>query len=216
MNKIIALFATLLFISASAHAGMEVITPDGKRALLKDDGTWIYVDALSDGEQKARFAYLTVENERAHGRNCTYGLRLQNDLTTEIKDIVLFFAAHNHEGVMYETATRGFQRIKPTNSQYKEIMFRDISCDDIQYIRVHGGDRCEIGDLNKFSAEKGTCLEQVYVESSDLINIFKRYHEEEPKEENEEGSAGEEGNYEDQFIDDGLDGSLGSENSDLM
>lgn len=203
MKKLIALITCALLTSFSAVADMEVITPDGKRALLKDDGTWQYVDALSQAEEKPRYAYLTVENKKPHGNNCTYGLRLQNDLTTEIKDIVFFFSAYNHEGVKYETATRGFQRIKPTNDQYKEIIFTGISCDDIQYVRVHGGDRCEIGDLNKFSAEKSACLKLIYVENSSIVNIFKRYHEEEQSTEEENSETSD--NYEDEYIDDSMD-----------
>ena len=66
---------------------------------------------------------------------------------------------------------------------YTEISFSGISCDDIKYVRVHGADHCEIGELNKFSPEKGKCLQLVEVEPSDKIVIFKRYEDEPPQQE---------------------------------
>ena len=34
-------------LSAAAHADFEVTGPDGRRIVLKDDGTWRYLDAKS-------------------------------------------------------------------------------------------------------------------------------------------------------------------------
>lgn len=169
-------FACLLMLSgAMAHAEFDLIAPDGKRVLLKDDMTWEYVDQANVRTNPGRHAYLSVETVDDKGASCRIGLRMRNGLADEIGNIVLSFSAYTENDILYETVTKDFHTLKPTNNQYKEISFRGVQCKDIKSIRVHSGDHCTIGELNKFSDAPGQCLEKVAIEASNKISIYKRY-----------------------------------------
>ncbi len=180
-NRLLSLFALLIISSAnSALAGLEAITINGKRVTLNSNHTWEYIQ---DEKSTARYAHLSVANLQGGSSFCRLGLKLKNDLADKINSIVFMLSAYIDEEVRYETISKGFQHLKPTQEMYNEITFSDISCDEIQYIRVHGADRCEIGELHKFSPEKGKCLKLVNVEGSDKVVIFKRYEDQAPVQE---------------------------------
>ena len=163
---------------SAAGADFEVAAPDGRRILLKDDGTWRYVDSAAREPSKekpaeAGEAVLSLERRTEVGPNCRFGLRLVNDFPYEIQSIVPEFAAYRASGVLYETVSVGFASMKPGNTQYREILFRGIACNEIARVQVTGGDRCVMGDLDRFSSEPGRCLARVRVVPSDLVRFEK-------------------------------------------
>jgi Protein of unknown function (DUF3157) len=165
-------------------ADIEVTGPDGRRILLKDDGTWRYVqtkekeaskdksEAKDKSKEKAQ-AVLRLERKTALGNSCRYGLRLDNNLPYEIRSLVPSFSAYRQNGVVYDKVLSAFQAIKPGDSQVREIDFRGIPCDEIARVHVQDGDRCVMGDLDRFSYETGVCLERVRVVASDLVRFDK-------------------------------------------
>ena len=46
MKKISLLIITLLFFHANTFGQQEVTTKSGKKVLLKEDGTWVYIDSV--------------------------------------------------------------------------------------------------------------------------------------------------------------------------
>ncbi len=169
------LFALLMTTTANtALAGVEAVTINGKRVMLNKDHSWEYIE---DKHPDTRYARLSVANLDGGDNYCRLGLRLKNDLADKVTSIIFMFSAYVNEEVRYETVTKGFQHVKPTNDMYNEITFSGITCGEIEYIRVHGADRCEIGELNKFTVAKGQCLKLVEVEPSDKVVIFKRYED---------------------------------------
>ena len=52
-------------------------------------------------------------------------------------------------------------------------MFRGISCQEIARLQVSGGDRCVMGDLDRFSFDSGVCLSRVRVVESKLVRFDK-------------------------------------------
>ena len=179
----IAAAAALLFLGAlaplsAARADFEVTGPDGRRILLKDDGTWRHLDAAPPEPSKEKpaetgEAVLSLERRTEVGPNCRFGLRLVNDFPYEIQSIVPEFAAYRPNGVLYEIVSVGFASMKPGNTQYREILFRGITCNEIARVQVTGGDRCVMGDLDRFSNEPGRCLARVRVVPSDLVRFEK-------------------------------------------
>lgn len=176
--------ATVLMVLASAayvspaRADFEITGPDGRRILLKDDGTWSYVDSATTDSAKVKTvvvgeAVLSLERRIEVGRNCRFALRLVNNFTHEIQSIVPSFSAFRTNGVLYETVSTGFFSIKPGNQQSKEAFFQGIACPEIARVQVTGGDRCEMGDLDRFSNAKGECLARVRVVASDLVQFDK-------------------------------------------
>ena len=163
---------------SSARADFEVTGPDGRRILLKDDGTWSYREAAGEVKDADRpkvtgEGVLSLERRVEEGPNCRFGLRLANNTNYEIQNIVPYIAAHRANGVLYDTRGVGFFSIKPGNSLYREVLFQGITCKEVDRLQVTGGDRCVMGDLDRFSAEGGRCLERVRVVPSDLVRFEK-------------------------------------------
>src|SRR4029453_3536903 len=169
-------------------ADIEVTGPDGRRILLKDDGTWRYVETKekeaskekakdkSEAKDKSKEkvqAVLRLERKTALGNSCRYGLRLDNNLPYEIRSLVPSFSASRQNGGVCEKVLSAFQAIKPGDSQVREIDFRGIPCDEIARVHVQDGDRCVMGGLDRFSYETGVCLERVRVVASDLVRFDK-------------------------------------------
>ncbi|HVN35616.1 MAG TPA: hypothetical protein VMU96_10230 [Casimicrobiaceae bacterium] len=163
-----------MMLPATCGADFELTAPDGDRILLKDDGTWVRLKKeASDGPKEGREAVLRLESKTELGVGCRYLLRLQNDFPYEIRSIVPAFFAYRPNGVIYDTQSVNFNTVRPGDSQTRQIQFLGIACKDIARLQVGGGDRCELGELDRFSNGKGECLSRVRVVASDLVQFDK-------------------------------------------
>lgn len=153
------------------NEGVVVVTPDGRRVLLRDDHTWEVIQA-GQGDPAAS-AVISVANTRGLRNACKIGLRLENHLGYNIKSLIPSFAVYNRDGVLFETVSKSFSSIKPTRDQYRQIQFIGITCEEIGHVRVHGADHCSMGPMDKFNEAEGECLSHIYVQESDLIKITK-------------------------------------------
>lgn len=151
--------------------GVKLVTPDGRRVLLKDDHTWEVIES-EQGDQ-ATSAVISVANVHGLRNACKIGLRLENNLGYNIKSLIPSFSAYNQNGILYETVSKAFSSIKPTRKLYKQIQFIGITCEDISYIRVHGADHCSMGEMDKFNEDEGECLGHIHVVGSELMKIIK-------------------------------------------
>lgn len=165
------LLVATLGVSHAAAADFEVTGPDGRRILLKDDKTWNYVETM-EGDKAAEHALLQIEHRVELANGCRFGLRLANNLPYQITSLVPEFSAHLANGVPYEAVSKEFARLRPSDTQYQEIQFR-LPCSRIAQIKVSGADRCVMGDLDKFSYEKGKCLERVRLGETDIVRFTK-------------------------------------------
>ena len=163
-----------------ARADLEVATPDGRRILLIDNGTWRYLDAKDKDEAEGKAkregeAVLTLERRIERGTNCRFELRLVNNLPYEIRSLVPYYSAYRADGVLYDTVSSGssFAAMRPGDTLRREIEFVGIPCRDIVRVQVVGGDRCSMGELDKFAATAGQCLDRVRVVASDLVRFEK-------------------------------------------
>jgi hypothetical protein len=83
------------------------------------------------------------------------------------------FSVYRANGVMYDSAFMGFSFLRPGDTQQRDIRFDGINCQDIARVKVGGGDRCEMGELDKFSSGRGKCLALVRVVESDVVRFDK-------------------------------------------
>ena len=176
----------------AARADFELAGPDGRRILLMDNGTWRYVEAKDkdpvedkikekekekekDKDKDKGEAVLALEQKIERGGSCAFALSLVNNLPYAIRSFSPYYSAYRANGVIYDTVSSGspFSALKPGVKQYGEIVFRGISCQDIVRVQVVGGDRCDMGDLDRFSAVKGQCLARVRVVESALLRFDK-------------------------------------------
>jgi hypothetical protein len=100
-------------------------------------------------------------------------LTLQNELPYEIVSIVPYLSAYRANGVVFQTVSIAFQSIRPSGEQESTADFSGIACDAIRRIQVNGGDRCEMGDLNKFSDLKGQCLARLKIVAAEGVRFDK-------------------------------------------
>lgn len=168
--------AALLLLCAAAQADVEATGADGTRYLLRDDGTWRKLDAKaapSAQDEPATPAVLHLLDKADRGPNCRLTLRLVNDLPYEIRHIVPSFAVSRTNGVVHETLSVGFQSIRPGDRLERTLEFNRIACADIARVQVEGGDRCDMGDLNKFSDPDGRCLARIRLAPSSVARFDK-------------------------------------------
>lgn len=184
--------------SMAIAADMELTTPDGKRVLLKDDKTWRYVEseparggakpaadgaaakaeAAKDTKEVAAKkdegeAILSLVGKIAGNRICRYQMRLVNNLPYEIRSLVPEVSVFRANDVVYDSVFTAFSFLKPGDAQVREARFNGIACEDVIRVQVGGGDRCEMGELDKFSTTKGKCLSLMRVLPSDVVRFDK-------------------------------------------
>jgi hypothetical protein len=172
------LLAAGLALACSARADLEVTAPDGRRILLKDNGTWQFVDAPGkdqSGDAPAGEAVLTLERKTDRGVGCRFAVRLVNNLPYEIGSLVPYYAVYRANGVVYDTVASpaSFTGMKPGDIQRREFEVRGITCADVARLQVVGGDKCIMGELNKFTEGQGMCLARVRVVPSDIVRFDK-------------------------------------------
>ena len=174
---LLALSAVLSPLPA-AHADFELSDDKGRRILLKADGTWRYVDAPAPGAAATPApvlaqAELLLERRLDVPGACRFELALSNSLPYEIRILVPEFTAVRANDVAYTTQPVAFGSLRPGDRARRGLQIEGIACADIARLDVKGGDRCEMGDLNKFSEPNGQCLVRVKVLPSELLRFAK-------------------------------------------
>lgn len=176
--RTVFLFVGIAF-SCSVQADFEVTAADGRRILLKDNGTWEYSetigkDQVNDKPKDAGEAVLLLERKAERGNGCRFVAQLVNNLPYEIKSFVPYYSIYRADGVIYDTVSSpsSYAGLKPGDKQSRQFEVIGIACKDIARVQVVGGDRCSMGDLYRLS-EQGACLARVHVVGSDLVRFDK-------------------------------------------
>jgi len=183
--------ASIAWAVHGASTDFEVTGPDGRRILLKEDKTWRYLeteakkdpaeakktaeakDAPAEKPKDPGEAVLYLDGRIEGNRTCRFQVRLVNNLPYEIRSLVPEFSVFRNEGVVYDSVFQSFQFLKPGDTQRREVRLDGLACQDIMRVRVGGGDRCEMGELDKFSPGKGKCLALVRVVASEVVRFDK-------------------------------------------
>ncbi len=170
--------ATALLAWNTAAADFELTDPQGRRILLKEDGTWQFLEPTKPGTQDATNvgeAVLSLDARSERGNGCRFSVTLVNNLPYEIESFVPAFSAYRSNGVLYDTVSipASFNSLKPGNRQSREFEFYGIKCADIARMQVVGGDRCSMGNLRRFSDAKGECLARISVAPSEVVRFDK-------------------------------------------
>ena len=151
--------------------GVEVVSPDGRHVLLRDDHTWEYLEVEQLPADES--AVLAVVNIKELSNACDVGFRLTNNLPYKIKSLVPSFSAYTRDQVLFDTQSKSFNSIKPTRSQYQKVRFIGITCPEISHIKLLGADRCTMGPFTKFDSGEGECLKRIHIRENDLIKVLK-------------------------------------------
>lgn len=116
-------------------------------------------------------AVLSVHMRKSYQDACKYGMTLTNNLPFKITNLTYRFTAYINGGVPYDTQSKNFYEIRPTERQYREMTFQQVSCDQIERIVVSDPGRCAMGELNRFTADPGDCRKFTDVADSRLVRI---------------------------------------------
>lgn len=116
---------------------------------------------------------MSLSLRKAYPDACMLGITVTNNLDLLVTNISVRLSAYIRGDVLYEPITRNFSAIKPTESQYRELTFMQIRCDEIAYITVTDPGRCAIGDMNRFTAQPGDCAKFFDVPPSPLMDMRK-------------------------------------------
>lgn len=164
----------------AAAADFELKDSQGRRILLKDDGTWRYLELPANSGPAAEPAIeqpqadLRLERRVDAPGGCRLDLVLINALNYEITSLVPEFTAYRGNEVAHSTQMIRFGPVRSGDQHHRGVQFAGIGCADIAKLEVSGGDRCEMGDLNKFSDARGQCLARLHVRPSALLRFEAR------------------------------------------
>lgn len=180
-TTMLLLAAALAALAASpAQADFELKDDKGRRILLKDDGTWKYLDAAAPAaaaaaaaEAPKEQAELRLERRLDAPGGCRYELALHNGMSYAIRSLVPEFQVLRTGGVAYSSQMLGFGPVRPGDTHRRAVQFPGIVCADIERLQVQGGDRCEMGELNKFSDAAGQCLARVRLVGAEGLGFEK-------------------------------------------
>jgi len=168
---VLAVFLLSLSLELGAQNGNYAFTGDGRRVLLKPDGTWEYSQLESSDPENS--AVLSVTEVVEMDTACKLQIRLLNNLGYRISSLVPRLSVRNQDGIVYTERSLSFTSIKPTDAKYTQVQFTGIGCRDISQVWVSDASRCKMGEIDQFNEKEGECLSHVYVEPSDVINISK-------------------------------------------
>ena len=144
---------------------------------LKDTGTWRQLETEDPAAAATTAATPTATPtattinlaelqmlQRADSPGgCGFSRALRNKLPCEIRSLVFDFSALRASGVVYTSLGLGFGPVKPGDVHRRELRLMAIACQDIARLQLRGGDRCDMGGLNKFSEPNGQCPALVQV-----------------------------------------------------
>lgn len=184
MRFVFSLFLVLLLPALHAQDRIAVM-PDGGQVRLLEDGTWEAIDLVADDTPKADLRL--VELKSIPGA-CQLGTQLHNQLNTQIRSLVLRYGIHKQGAsgpVMFDSVSRGYSYLRPTEAQYQELIVRGMRCRDILFITVDIPPNCHVGEINKYSEDQSACKSLVNVVENPKVKIFKYQDPEEQTEEEE-------------------------------
>ncbi|MDZ7591224.1 MAG: hypothetical protein U5L05_11185 [Rubrivivax sp.] len=178
-RTVLGALALVAMCLPAARADFELKDAQGRSILLKDDGTWRYLGSAAAGAAASApakdqpQAELMLEQRLDVPGGCRFEFVLTNTLPYEIGSLVPQFTVYRANDVAYNAQTASFGRIRPGDQSRRSLRFGGIACAEIARLQVGGGDRCEMGDLNKFSEANGQCLARVRVLASSLLPFEK-------------------------------------------
>jgi hypothetical protein len=126
---------------------------------------------VTDTGRKA--VVLSLHMRKAYPNACMLGITVTNNLDERVMNISVRLGATIRGDVVYDAIARNFTNLRPTESQYREVTYTNIRCEEIDHITVTDPGRCAIGEVNRFTAAPGDCAKFIDVPSSPLMDMRK-------------------------------------------
>ncbi len=119
-------------------------------------------------------AVVSVHMRKSYENACKYGITLTNNLPFKIADLSFRFTALIGGGVPFDSQTKSFSELRPSEDQYREMIFQGVRCDQILALEVTDPGRCTLDTLNRFNSPAGACAKYSDIAASSLIKVTKK------------------------------------------
>jgi hypothetical protein len=116
-------------------------------------------------------AVLSVHMRKSYPNACKLGITLTNNLPNKIVAISYRMTGVIRGDVGFDTQMKSFGELAPSESQYRELTFQGVRCEDLVRLEVSDPGRCNVGELNRFNAEPGACAKLTDLASGGLLSM---------------------------------------------
>jgi hypothetical protein len=142
-----AALLSLTLMGGAAMAEQILLLPDGQSVILKDDGTWAYVEEKISGALRLDFG----KSKYQQGQ-CYAWPSLTNDTNKFVDGLAINYSTHSANGATLRTSTLNFNVIgigKVVTQQEYLTKFAAATCNDVAYIQIDSIDKCKIAGKSK-------------------------------------------------------------------
>jgi hypothetical protein len=119
-------------------------------------------------------AVLSVHTRKSFPNACKFGITLTNNLPYKISELSFRLTPIIDGNVPYDTQTKSFSELRPSEQSYREITFQGLQCQQISRIEVADPGRCTLDTLNRFNTAPGDCAKFSEVADSRLVPVVKQ------------------------------------------
>ncbi len=119
-------------------------------------------------------AVLSIHTRKAFPHACKYGITLTNNLPYKISELSFRLTAIIDGNVPYDTQTKSFSELRPSEQTYRDITFQGLQCKQVSRIEVADPGRCTLDTLNRFNSAPGDCAKYSEVADSRLVTVVKQ------------------------------------------
>lgn len=116
---------------------------------------------------------LSVHMRKAYPDACTFGVTGTNNLTIKVRSLAVRFNGYIRGNVLYDTITKSFFELRPTEQQYREFTYQ-VPCREIDRIEVSDPGRCVLGEDDRFTTDAGDCAKYFDVAASPYVRVVKK------------------------------------------
>ena len=157
----------LVLINGDTMADQVILLPDGQSVILKDDGTWEYVqEDISGG------LFLNFGKTKDQQGQCYAWPRLTNNTDRFIDGVAIKYSTHLNTGKTLRRGTLTYNIIgvgkNVTQQEYLTDYFPSAKCSEIEYIQIDEIDKCTISGTR---INTKTCFDLLEVFAEDMEAI---------------------------------------------
>ncbi len=161
-----AAFLSLMFMAGTAMADRVLLLSDGQSVILRDDGTWSYIDDKVTGVLTLKFGKTLDQQGR-----CYAWPSLTNDTDKFIDGIVFEYSTHYDDGRTIKKGSLIFSIVAVgRRSTMQEYMtdYDTATCSEVAYVQIDGISKCKIDGILRNSR---ICYDLLDVSAEDMQAI---------------------------------------------
>jgi hypothetical protein len=155
---------------APAYAEMTATTAEGQKVLLKDDGTWQFIDDTASASD--RHILMSVVKLKEMFGTCMISIEISNNVGSRVQTFSPRILAYDNDGEFINDGILFVQNIENGGRQTPDMQIRGVECGVIKHLEIRkmAMDMCEIGGK---SIDGSECIELIQIESTSKIPFRK-------------------------------------------